>query len=214
MIIKMLIALLSQPLFLDTSLAFIYFSNILAECDMCSPLLLPHHLDQDPFEDTQRIFRTSRRTFPPVSYLWSSGVSVARINANWNTYLFTLMTFGLVCNKFNSGTLWHCYCYSLLSSCVCNFDPGAYMIYCSILLLQNWAWHLAIMALSKGIHYHHLAVPLTFFCWEPIEHSVKSLPSTFRAFAVCLRHSANRRNPVVDYVGVSYPNSSSAVLCV
>ena len=113
----------------------------------------------------------------PQSATCGVGVPTARINANWNTYLFILMTFSLVCNKFNSGTLWHCYCYSLLSSCVCNFDPGAYMIYCSILLLQNWAWHLAIMALGKGIHYHHLAVPLTFFCWEPIEHSVKSLPN-------------------------------------
>ena len=30
------------------------------------------------------------------------------------------MTFGLVCNKFNFGTLWHCFCYSLLSLYVCN----------------------------------------------------------------------------------------------
>ena len=43
-----------------------------------------------------------------------------------------LMTFGLVCNKFNFGTLWHFYRYSLLSSYVCNFDPGAHMIYCSV----------------------------------------------------------------------------------
>ena len=47
----MLNALLSLPLFLVISLACHYFSNILAEYDMCSPLLLPHHPEQDQFEE-------------------------------------------------------------------------------------------------------------------------------------------------------------------
>ena len=37
---------------------------------------------------------------------------------------------GFVINSY--GTLWHCYCYSLSSSYVCNSDPGAQMIYRSI----------------------------------------------------------------------------------
>ena len=56
----------------------------------------------------------------PQSATCGVGVSAARINANWNTYLFILMTFGLVYNKFNFGILWYCYCYSLLLSYVCN----------------------------------------------------------------------------------------------
>ena len=54
----------------------------------------------------------------PQSATCGVGVSAARINTNWNAYLFILMTFGLVCNKFNFNTLWHCY--SLLSSYVYN----------------------------------------------------------------------------------------------
>ena len=56
----------------------------------------------------------------PHSATCGVGVSAARINANWNAYLFIFMTFGLGCNKFNFGTLWHCFCYSPLSSYVCN----------------------------------------------------------------------------------------------
>ena len=77
----------------------------------------------------------------PQSATWGVGVSAARINANWNAYLFIFMTFGLVCNKFNFGTLWHFYRYLLLSSYVCNFDSRVYMIICSVLFLQNWTWH-------------------------------------------------------------------------
>jgi hypothetical protein len=46
------------------------------------------------------------------------------------------------------GCLQHCFCYLLSSSYVCNFDPDAYMIHCSIyyfkigcdrcLLLCHW----------------------------------------------------------------------------
>ena len=39
----------------------------------------------------------------PQSATCGVGVSAARINANWNAYLSILMTFGLVCNKFNFG---------------------------------------------------------------------------------------------------------------
>ena len=39
LLIKMLTALFSQPLFLALSLSYHLFSNILAEYDMCSPLL-------------------------------------------------------------------------------------------------------------------------------------------------------------------------------
>ena len=39
----------------------------------------------------------------PQSTTCGVGVSAARINANWNVYLFILMTFVLVYNKFNFG---------------------------------------------------------------------------------------------------------------
>ena len=77
----MLNALLSQPLFLVISLACHYFSNILAEYDMCSPLLLPHHPEQDQFEKYPEDIQDLGVRFPsqlPVEF----GVSAARINAN------------------------------------------------------------------------------------------------------------------------------------
>ena len=50
----------------------------------------------------------------PQSASCGVGVSAARINANWNTYLFMLMTFGLVCNNltmilYGNATVIHCY---------------------------------------------------------------------------------------------------------
>ena len=60
------------------------------------------------------------------------------------------MTFSLVCNKFNFGTLWHCYCYLLLSSYVFKFDLGAHMIYCSVYSFKTGLDKLAPAASSQA----------------------------------------------------------------
>ena len=56
--------LIQLVLFLDLALHVIYFSNILAEYVMCSPLLYQHYSDQINLRTSQRTFMTSRRTFP------------------------------------------------------------------------------------------------------------------------------------------------------
>ena len=67
---------------------------------------------------SHRTSRISRSTFPQ-SATCGVGWSVARISANWNAYLFMLWlsTWSVI---INFDTLWHCFCYSLLSSYVCN----------------------------------------------------------------------------------------------
>ena len=55
----------------------------------------------------------------PQSATCGVGISTARINANWNAYLFMLWlsAWSVI---INFDALWHCFCYSLLSSYVCN----------------------------------------------------------------------------------------------
>ena len=104
-------------------------SKIFAEYIMCSHLLYQQCSEQDHLRTSQRTFRTYRHTFPQ-SVTYGVGWSAARINANWNVYLFVLwLSAWFVINNFD--TFWHCYYYSLMSSYVC-IDPGAYMICGSI----------------------------------------------------------------------------------
>ena len=50
----------------------------------------------------------------------------------------------------NFCTLWHCFCYSLLSSYMCNFDPSTHMIYCSVYSFKTGLDKLAPAASSQG----------------------------------------------------------------
>ena len=144
----MLNALLSQPLFLVISLACHLLFQYTCWVRHVLTLTITTSSRARSVWGVSRGYSGLLGVRLPQSATCGVGVSAARINANWNTYLFILMTFGLVCNKFNFGTLWHCYCYSLLSAYVCNFDPAAHMIYCSVLFLQNWVWHLYWMCSS------------------------------------------------------------------
>ena len=142
----MLIALVSQPLFLVISLACHLLFQYTCWVRHVLTLAITTSSRARSVWGVSRGYSGLLGIRFTQSATCGVGVSAARINTNWNAYLFILMTFGLVCNKFNISTLWHCYCYSLLSSYVCNFDSGAHMIICSVLFLQNWAWQSGIRA--------------------------------------------------------------------
>ena len=125
-------ALLSQPLFLVISLACHLFLQYNCWVRYVLTLAITTSSRARSVWGVSRGYSGLLGVRFPQSATCGVGVSAARINANWNTYLFIFMTFDLVCNKFNFGTLWHCYRYSLLSSYVCNFDLDTHMIYCLV----------------------------------------------------------------------------------
>ena len=128
----MLNALLSQPLFLVISLAYHLLFQYTCWVRHVLTLAITTSSRARSVWGVSRGYSGLLGVRFPQSATYGVGVSAARINANWNTYLFIFMTFDLVCNKFNFGTLWHCYRYSLLSSYVCNFDLDTHMIYCLV----------------------------------------------------------------------------------
>ena len=68
LLIKMLTALFSQPLSLLKPCMSFIFPNILAEYDMCSPLLY-QHCSEKKVAMKLKMLLSSRRTQPPVDCL-------------------------------------------------------------------------------------------------------------------------------------------------
>ena len=104
------------------SIHVIYFPIYLLNTSYAHTCYINTAQNRISLRTSQRTSKTSRRKFPRST---TCGVewSTTRINANWNTYLFIYLfmlwlSIWFVINNF--GTLWHYFCYSLLSSYVCN----------------------------------------------------------------------------------------------
>ena len=99
----MLNALLSQPLFLVISLAcHVLFQNTWWVRHVLMLAITTSSWARSVWGVSRGYSGLLGVRFPQ-STTCGVGVSAARINANWNAYLSILMTFGLVCNKFNFG---------------------------------------------------------------------------------------------------------------
>jgi len=110
----MLTALFSQPLFLVISLSCHLSFQYTCLVRHVLTLAITTLLRAKPFWGVPKGYSRLLGVYFPQSATCGVGMSAARINANWNTYLFMLMTFGLVCNNltmilYGNATVIHCY---------------------------------------------------------------------------------------------------------
>ena len=99
----MLNALLSQPLFLEICLACHLLFQYTCWVRHVLTLSITTSSRARSVWGVSRGYSGLLDVRFPQSTTCGVGVSATRINANWNAYLFILMTFDLVCNKFNFG---------------------------------------------------------------------------------------------------------------